>query len=293
MYRQCFKVYKSTSLRVCVGAGFVDLRTSNTMDDTINKHGNPPFRVVLIHGGPGASGELTPLATELYKYISILEPFQTKSSIEDLISELDDQISHNAETPVILVGHSWGAWLSFLYASRFNEKVKKLILISSGPFDPGYAVDIINARIQRLSENNRKNLFRWIERLNEPDEKNKNELFREVGELIYMADSFNPIPRENPDIKYDYDMYLRVWNEAQEWRKSGELLNAASSINCPVVAIHGDYDPHPADGVKEPLAARIKEFKFHLIRNCGHHPWEEKYTRDEFLSILTDYIVNP
>ena len=257
------------------------------MDETINKHGNPPFKVVLTHGGPGAAGELTPLAKELSEFVSLLEPFQTKSSIEELIIELDNQISRNAEIPVVLAGHSWGAWLSLLYAARFNEKVKKLILLSSGPFDPGYAVDIINIRVQRLSDENKKRLFRLIERLNEPDEKNKNELFRKVGELIYMADSFDPVPRKNPDIKYDYDMYLRVWNESQALREAGGLLNAVTRINCPVVAIHGDYDPHPAEGVNEPFAAHLKDFQFHLIRNCGHHPWEEKMARDEFFDILT------
>ncbi len=274
-------------------AGDCRLQTSVFMEKTIKKHGNPPFRVVLIHGGPGAAGELTPLAGELGKFTSILEPFQTKLSIEEMISELDSQVSDFAEIPVILVGHSWGAWLSFLYASRFNEKVEKLILISSGPFDPGFAVDLFNARIQRLSENNRKKLFSLIDLLSEPDEKNKNELFREVGELIYMADSFDPIPRVDIGIKYNYDMYFRIWNEAQEWRKSGKLLNAASGINCPVIAIHGDYDPHPSDGVKEPLAKRIMDFHFHLIRNCGHHPWEEKLARDEFFNILINHIANP
>jgi len=263
------------------------------MEETINKHGNPPFRVILIHGGPGAAGELTPLAKELGKFTSILEPFQTKSSVEELVMELDDQVSGNAELPVILVGHSWGAWLGLLYAKRFIEKVRKLILIGSGPFDPDCAANIINVRVQRLSDYNRKILFRRIDQLNEPDEQNKNDIFREVGELIYMADSFDPVPRENPDIKYDYNAYLRIWNEAQELRDSGKLLDAASGITCPVIAIHGDYDPHPPEGVSGPLGVRLQDFKFHLVRNCGHHPWEEKLAKEEFLSILTNCIVNP
>jgi pimeloyl-ACP methyl ester carboxylesterase len=263
------------------------------MEETIKKHGNPPFRVVLIHGGPGAPGELTLLAAELSRHTSILEPFQTKLSIDDLIVELDEQISEHAEVPVTLVGHSWGAWLSYLYATRYNEKVKKLILVSSGPFDAGQAAEIINTRVKRLTDKNRKRLFRWIESLNEPEEKNKNDLFRQVGKLIYQADSFDPIPGEYPEINYDYNMYLKIWNEAQDLRNSGFLLTAAGAICCPVVAIHGDYDPHPAEGIREPLAASIDDFKFHLLRNCGHHPWEEKRSRKQFLDILTDHILNP
>jgi pimeloyl-ACP methyl ester carboxylesterase len=256
------------------------------MEETIKKHGVPPFRVLVIHGGPGAAGELTPLAKELARFISILEPFQTRSSIEELIAELNEQVSRYAEIPVILVGHSWGAWLSYLYCSEYNEKVKKLILISSGPFDSGYAGDIINVRVQRLSDTNKKRLFGLIEQLNDPAEENKNELFRQVGEMLYSADAFDPILEGYPVIQYDYDNYLCVWNEAQEWRESGRLLTAAAGITCPVVAIHGDFDPHPAAGVREPLAARLKDFRFHLLRNCGHHPWEEKLARDEFFDIM-------
>jgi pimeloyl-ACP methyl ester carboxylesterase len=268
------------------------MQTALIMEASINKHGDPPFRVVLVHGGPGAAGELTMLASELAEYTSILEPFQTKLTIEDLVTELDEQVSRHAELPVTLVGHSWGAWLCFLYATKYNEKVRKLILISSGPLDATYASDIINTRVKRLTDKDRKRLFNWIERLNEPDEDNKNDLFRQVGELIYRADSFDPIPGENPEINYNYNMYLKVWNEAQELRSSGALLSAMSGINCPVVAIHGDYDPHPAEGIRGPLTVGLKDFKFHLLRNCGHHPWEEKLSKDKFFSILAKHLIH-
>ena len=69
-------------------------------------------------------------------------------------------------------------------------------------------------------------------------------------------------------------------------RKSGQLLEEGRKIICPVVAIHGDYDPHPATGVKEPLEKVIKDFRFILLKNCGHHPWYEKEARDNFYQIL-------
>ena len=260
------------------------------MEETVKKHGKSPYRVVLVHGGPGAPGELTLLADELSTLTSILEPFQTKLTIEALVGELDEQISRHAEIPVTLVGHSWGAWLSFLYTAGYPDKVKKLILVSSGPFDPFYASNIISMRSKRLTDKNRKKLFSWIERLDEPEEQNKDDLFRQVGELINRADAFDPIQGLNPKVHYDYNMYYQVWNEAQDLRNSGALLNAASGISCPVVAIHGDYDPHPAEGIRKPLTTGLQDFKFYLLRNCGHHPWEEKLSRDTFLSILSEHI---
>ena len=41
------------------------------------------------------------------------------------------------------------------------------------------------------------------------------------------------------------------------------------------MAIHGDYDPHPASGVKEPLSRILRDFRFILLDHCGHTPWKE------------------
>jgi pimeloyl-ACP methyl ester carboxylesterase len=53
-----------------------------------------------------------------------------------------------------------------------------------------------------------------------------------------------------------------------------------------VVAIHGDYDPHPFQGVKKPLSGILKDFRFILLKNCGHTPWIEKKAVNEFYRVL-------
>jgi len=72
---------------------------------------------------------------------------------------------------------------------------------------------------------------------------------------------------------------------------SGKLLELGKSIKCPVVAIHGDYDPHPAEGVAEPLSRILKDFRFILLEKCGHRPWLERSARDRFYSILKQELV--
>ena len=61
-------------------------------------------------------------------------------------------------------------------------------------------------------------------------------------------------------------------------------------IKCPVTAIHGDYDPHLADGVRIPLSRVLKDFKFILLEKCGHEPWIEKYAKDKFFNVLREEI---
>jgi len=58
-----------------------------------------------------------------------------------------------------------------------------------------------------------------------------------------------------------------------------------------VVALHGDYDPHPAEGVQKPLAATLKNFRFILLEKCGHKPWIERQSRDKFYAILKEELL--
>ena len=76
--------------------------------------------------------------------------------------------------------------------------------------------------------------------------------------------------------------------ESAELRKSGKLLSLGKDVKCPVVAIHGDYDPHPAKGVKQPLNSVLRDFKFILIEKCGHKPWMEQFAKNKFYKILKE-----
>ena len=100
------------------------------------------------------------------------------------------------------------------------------------------------------------------------------------------SDSYEPLYQESEILEYRYDIYKGVWPQAAELRRSGRLLELGERIRCPVVAIHGDYDPHPAAGVKEPLSRALKDFRFFLLAKCGHYPWMERQARDEFYSVL-------
>lgn len=69
-------------------------------------------------------------------------------------------------------------------------------------------------------------------------------------------------------------------------RKSGKLLERFERISCPLVLIQGAVDPHPPEGVIQPLRDCNVDIKSYVLDKCGHTPWREKYAREEFLEVL-------
>ena len=252
----------------------------------LRKYGNKPFPVAVIHGGPGAPGEMAPVARELSSVTGVLEPLQTAATLEGQVQELKAVLEKHAAFPVTLIGFSWGALLSFIFAARHPSFVSKLILISSAPYEEKYAVNITQTRLSRLSDREREEALSLMRTLNDPAIADKNTLLSRLGKLLSKADSYDPLPHDDEILECRYDIYRGVWEQASELRSSGKLLRLGKSIKCPVVAIHGDYDPHPSAGVAEPLSRVLKDFRFILLEKCGHRPWLERSARDRFYNIL-------
>jgi pimeloyl-ACP methyl ester carboxylesterase len=252
----------------------------------LRKYGNEPFTVVVIHGGPGAIGEMAPVAKELSHVWGTLEPLQTSASIEGQTQELLTVLKKHADLPVTIMGHSWGAWLSFIFAACYPLFVRKLILIGSGPFEEKYALKIMETRLSRLNEEERSKVHGLKEALLDPNIKEKDAILAHFGKLMSKADSFDPLPSIGEKIEVQFDIFQNVWQEAYELRRSGKLLELGKQIQCPVVAIHGDYDPHPYEGIEKPLSQIIEDFRFILLKNCGHYPWIERTARDRFYEVL-------
>ncbi|MDD5259703.1 MAG: alpha/beta hydrolase [bacterium] len=228
----------------------------------------------MIHGGPGAAGEMAPVAQILAENWGVLEPWQTAMSLNGQVEELKSILEENCKKPITLVGYSWGAWLSLILAARYPAFVKKIILVSSGPFTAEYAAQIQNTRLSRLSAREQEEV--------------KIAAFARRGELFSKADAFDPLPGSSSGMTVNGEIFKQVWPEAANLRKSGKLLTLAQQVKCPVVALHGDHDPHPAEGVQKPLSAVLNNFGFHLLAHCGHKPWQEKQARDNFFTILRE-----
>lgn len=247
--------------------------------------------MAVIHGGPGAAGEMAPVARRLSRNHGVLEPLQTARSVEGQIEELREALSQHSQIPAVLIGHSWGAWLSLLTAARYPELCAKLILVSSPPFAESYAAGLQTRRLDHLDDAEKAEYEAALAALSDPATPDSDRLLARLGCLAAKADAFAPgrDADESGDIRVSGEIYRAVWTEASELRRSGELLRRARLVRCPVVAIHGDSDSSPAAGVSEPLST-LPDFRLNMLSQCGHTPWLERYAKEEFYRILLSEI---
>ena len=262
--------------------------------NNLRTYSKVPFKVAVIHGGPGAGGEMAPVARELAKVFGVLEPIQTAESLDGQVDELKAVLEDHGELPVTLIGFSWGAWLSFIVAAKFPFLANKLILVGCGGFEEKDGIAVKGTRLSRLDDDDKIEFENLLERMNDSESEMKDELLARLGELVQKTDNYNPVDEESMEGDYvgrQGRIFHSVWKDAEQLRRSGVLLKLANRIVCPVVAIHGDFDPHPSEGVKVPLSGAIKNFRFISLEKCGHKPWIEREAREKFYEILREECV--
>jgi Predicted hydrolases or acyltransferases (alpha/beta hydrolase superfamily) len=259
----------------------------------IRTYGRPPYRVAVIHGGPGAQGSMARVAMTLSKSTGVIEPMQSRLDVASLIEELRSQLARSCEKPVTLIGHAWGAWLSLLYAATYPDDVRQVVMVGCAPLDAMYAGQIMEERRKRMTQGEWVLFNGLLFRLERVPPESRNWLMEQLGDLLDKTDHYDLEKTEEDkqgSIPVNGDMYLAVWPEAEAMCESGELLRRLKGIQCPLFVIHGEYDPRPVDGVTIPLHANNIGFKRYVLPQCGHVPFRERYATGAFYDILEKII---
>ena len=260
------------------------------MEKNFRTWGAPPYHTITIHGGPGAAGELARFSKILSQDFSCVELLQTKFSVDDEIQEIYDMITKYADDLVVLIGHSWGALISLLFSARNLEAVKKLILVGCPPLVERYVQNVQDTRWDRISMDQLPKIKDIEFRMDDSDPQIQNQAFFEFGKFYETIDSFSLDPTlqiEDPSIlRYSYEIANKIWLNFIPIRRSGQLLEEISKIKSELVFIHGEFDPHPIEGIEKPLQSINKPYTLHILKECGHSPWVEHYAYQQFYEIL-------
>lgn len=245
-------------------------------------YGAPPYKTMILHGGPGAIGDVSELCLYISDFQSVLEPFMIEKSIQKQIDLLKKELS----SPVTLVGYSWGAMMAILLANTYPELIEKLILISCPPLNSEDAQLIMKTRMQRLTEEERHKFTDLMQQAEEAkSDVIKTNIMLESLKITDKADMVNPMMLDYDSMDFKLDVYEALWPPTSEFRTEGKFIEAVKNIQKPITFIHGAYDPHPISSIQK-IIPDLYNAKLHTIENCGHTPWLEKDAKDSFFALL-------
>jgi pimeloyl-ACP methyl ester carboxylesterase len=174
--------------------------------------------------------------------------------------------------------------LALAFASAYPDRVSAIALVGCGTFDR-----TARARLnQTLAERTTKELEEQLAQLESqvPDENDRIAQAHALSDPLY---TYNRAVRE-PAANLDLKGHAESWSDMIRLQEAGAYPAAFEVITCPVLMLHGSYDPHPGALIRDGLQKFIPELEYIELDRCGHSPWIEEHARDRFLSILRSWL---
>ncbi len=273
--------------------------------------------VLIVHGGPGYPYRqswtgLEPLSQKYqFHYYDQrgcgqstrpIDKFESGNYFQNM-TELDQTLGLGVqiadierirqilgEEKLILIGHSWGAFLTALYAAEFPENVEAVILIAPAPMlvFPMEDDGLFEYVKQRLPEDMQAEYDDYLTRYFDF----KNIFVNSEADLMTLNNEF---------VKYyavaekNYDISLPEQGEAGGWMvwagyfsmgQRHDYTNALKGVDAPVLIIHGQND------MQSEAASRTYEIfpnsTFKVVENTTHFPFEEQ--PEAFAAIVGEFL---
>lgn len=218
--------------------------------------------MIVLHGGPGAPGYMAPVARALADEYRVLEPLQRPSGGEPLtvarhVADLDEVV-RAVDGKAALVGSSWGAMLALAWAAAHPDAGAPLCLVGSGTFDLQ-----ARARMKQLIDERKRS-----------------------GHHPHNVDAEEEVDGDELDERARRE----TWDDMVRLQNEGVYPQAFAAIRAPVLMLHGDYDPHPGDMIRDGLKPHLPQLEYQELPRCGHYPWRERGARDEFFARLRRWL---
>jgi len=234
---------------------------------------------------------MAPVARGLSDSFRVVEPFQRGSGNEPLtvarhVADLDELVLSRYEgAQPALVGSSWGAMLALAYGAAHPGSAGPIILIGCGTFDPAARNRLEATLEERMDESMRLRMARLPEEFPDPDER-----LEAMGNLLLPLYSYEPVFTDLEIASCDARAHHETWDDMLRLQDEGLYPAAFESIDAPVLMLHGAADPHPGPMIRASLEPYLPQLEYREWEFCGHYPWLEKAVREEFFSVLREWL---
>lgn len=178
---------------------------------------------------------------------------RTKTYLHDYAEELHAVLEevYPLGTPFILVGHSDGASIALIYASRYPKNVRAIISMAAHTFVEEETIAGIPPAVAAY----------------------------ESGKL----DGLNRIHGEKTDALF------RAWSDT--WQSDDfrhwDIRKEIPAINCPILAIQGINDQYGTPEQITSIEKNVTQVTTAILTDCGHHPHLEKQV--EILELTANF----
>ena len=233
---------------------------------------------------------MAPVARGIADLFRVLEPFQSaiSATVADHVADLHEVVESLSQGAAsALVGHSWGAMLALAYAAAHPDSAGPIVLVCSGTFDlPSREQLIINLSERKKDEGARQRFERALQ-ISDP-----NDRFHELGKQTLELYSYDLATTDQEVDESEPGCSESTWEDMVRLQSEGVYPAAFAAIKSPVLMLHGAVDPHPGKMIRASLAPYLRQLEYREWDRCGHYPWLEKSARDEFFSVLRNWLTN-
>jgi len=247
--------------------------------------------VVVLHGGPGAPGQMAPVARGLAGSFRVLEPWQRRSGAVRLtvarhVADLHELLrAERSSGSVALLGSSWGAMLALAYGAAHPLSVGPIILVGCGTFDLAARARFAATLETRMTPRVRSRLAALPGRFPDADDALKAE-----ARVLLPLYSYDPVQDSGRRRPVDARGARETWADMLRLQANGTYPARFRRIRSPVLMLHGSYDPHPGRMILSGLRPYLPQIEYREWDHCGHFPWLEREVREEFFATVRAWL---
>jgi len=239
------------------------LRSENVTQSSCNE-----CTLVMLHGGLGSIGIWKDLPQRLaqttgYGVLAYdrygngrSQPLDGKRPVSYMHHEgevvLPELLAKLSIQKPILIGHSDGGSIAIIYAGKFPERVRGLILLAPHVF------------VEEISLRGALNAKAEFER----------------------SDLRQKLAKYHDDVDATFWGWNDIWLDPQF--RTWNLESYLPQIRCPVLLIQGEQDEYGTVAQLESIRARVPQSEMRLLPECGHSP--DRDAPETVLARMTEFI---
>ena len=290
--------YHDTTGRTDIFAGGIQMIPIQTVKGTFNVWtkrigNNPKTKVLLLHGGPGATHEYFECfdsffpqeGFEYYYYDQLGSAYSDNPNdsslwnIDRFVEEVETvrKALKMDSSNFILLGHSWGGILATEYALKYQRNLKGLVISNMVPSVPEYNAYANNVLAPKLP----KDILAKIRSYEAKEDYTNPTYLQLIADNYYPEHVLRMPPATWPDpvkrafAKMNYPLYLQMQGPSEfgivgnaslkNWNRKPDL----NKIKVPVLSIGGEFDTMDPKAMEE--IAKLVQNGQYLYCSKGSH----------------------